>query len=115
MATFFRIQRKILAQTFSCGHAGLKTLFLRLFALPLAMCLMWAYYNKVGDDAKGFYSKSGLILNVLGLAYGTGAWVTISLCKYLEYNFGLTEAHSSFSTYFTYLPTCFLPFSSTLA
>lgn len=73
--------RKILAQTFSCGHAGLKTLFLRLFALPLAMGLMWIFYHKVGDDAKGFYSKSGLILNVLGLAYGTGAWVTISLCE----------------------------------
>lgn len=75
------VYRKILAQTFSCGHAGLKTLYLRLFALPMAMGLMWFFYNKVGDDEKGFYSKSGLILNVLGLAYGTGAWVTISLCE----------------------------------
>lgn len=46
----------------------------------MAMGLMWLFYNKVGDDSKGFYSKSGLILNVLGLAYGAGAWVTISLC-----------------------------------
>lgn len=75
--------RKLLAATFSCSHAGLKALFLRLFALPLAMSLMWIFYSSVGDDAKGFYSKSSLILNVLGLAYASGVWVTISLCKYI--------------------------------
>lgn len=50
----------------------------------MAMGLMWIFYNKIGDDSKGFYSKSGLILNVLGLSYGAGAWVTISLCKSLK-------------------------------
>lgn len=45
------------------------------------MSLMWIMYSYVGDDAKGFYSKSSMILNILGLAYGTGAWVTLSLCK----------------------------------
>lgn len=73
--------RKLLAATFSCSHAGLKSLFLRLFALPAAMGLMWIFYSNVGDDAKGFYSKSAMIMNVLGLAYGAGVWVTISLCK----------------------------------
>ena len=47
------------------------------------MSLMWIFYSSVGDDAKGFYSKSAMIMNVLGLAYGAGVWVTISLCKYL--------------------------------
>lgn len=74
--------RKLLAATFSCSHAGLKSLFLRLLALPAAMSLMWIFYSSVGDDAKGFYSKSAMIMNVLGLAYGAGVWVTISLCKY---------------------------------
>lgn len=59
----------------------MKSLFLRLFALPLSMSLMWIFYSSVGDDAKGFYSKSSMILNILGLAYGAGVWVTISLCK----------------------------------
>lgn len=45
------------------------------------MSLMWVFYSNVGDDAKGFYSKSAMILNILGLAYGAGVWVTISLCK----------------------------------
>lgn len=71
----------MLAATFSCSHAGLKSLFLRLFALPAAMGLMWIFYSNVGDDAKGFYSKSAMIMNVLGLTYGAGVWVTVSLCK----------------------------------
>lgn len=78
--------RKLLAATFSCGHAGLKALFLRLFALPIAMSLMWIFYSNVGDDAKGFYSKSSMILNILGLAYGAGVWVTVSLCKLKSLN-----------------------------
>lgn len=77
----FSAHRKLLAATFSCSHAGMKALFLRLFALPLAMSLMWIFYSNVGDDAKGFYSKSAMILNILGLAYGAGVWVTVSLCK----------------------------------
>lgn len=60
----------------------MKALFLRLFALPVAMSLMWVFYSNVGDDAKGFYSKSAMILNILGLAYGAGVWVTLSLCMY---------------------------------
>lgn len=75
-----RYFRKLLAATFSCSHAGMKALFLRLFALPVAMSLMWVFYSNVGDDAKGFYSKSAMILNILGLAYGAGVWVTLSLC-----------------------------------
>lgn len=75
---------KLLAATFSCSHSGLKNLFLRLFALPLAMSLMWIFYSNVGDDAKGFYSKSAMILNILGLSYGAGVWVTVSLCKYIQ-------------------------------
>lgn len=79
------ICRKLLAATFSCGHAGLKSLFLRLFALPLAMSLMWIFYSNVGDDAKGFYSKSAMILNILGLSYGAGVWVTVSLCRLIVF------------------------------
>lgn len=59
----------------------MKSLFLRLFALPVAMSFMWIFYSNVGDDAKGFYSKSAMILNILGLTYGAGVWVTLSLCK----------------------------------
>lgn len=81
---FFSRNRKLLAATFSCSHAGLKALFLRLFALPAAMSLMWILYSNVGDDSKGFYSKSSMILNVLALAYGAGIWATLSLCKSVE-------------------------------
>ncbi|XP_073815211.1 ATP-binding cassette sub-family G member 5 [Musca autumnalis] len=70
---------KLLASTFSCGTSGMKTLFLRLFILPLAMSLMWLFYTNVGDDSHGFFSKNGMILNVLGLAYGCGILSTISL------------------------------------
>lgn len=47
------------------------------------MSLMWVFYSNVGDDSKGFYSKSAMILNILGLAYGAGVWVTISLCTFI--------------------------------
>lgn len=32
------------------------------------------------DDSKGFYSKNGMILNVLGISYGCGILSTISIC-----------------------------------
>lgn len=90
----------MLAVNFSCGSTGLKSLFLRLFALPLAIGSMWIFYSNVGvcircikhsiysvydnvafqDDSKGFYSKNGMILNVLGVSYGCGILSTISIC-----------------------------------
>lgn len=74
---------RLLAATFSCGYAGMKAMFLRLLALPVVMGLMWLFYSEAGDDAHGFFSKSGMILSVLGLSYGVGIWTTISLCKLL--------------------------------
>ncbi|XP_062123964.1 ATP-binding cassette sub-family G member 5 isoform X2 [Drosophila sulfurigaster albostrigata] len=70
---------KLLASTFSCGVVGMKTLFLRMLLLPLAMSLMWAFYTNVGDNPSGFFTKNGLILNILGLSYGCGILTTISL------------------------------------
>ncbi|XP_063705688.1 ATP-binding cassette sub-family G member 5 [Culicoides brevitarsis] len=70
---------RLLAATFSCSHAGMKALFLRLFALPFMMGLIWLIYHQVGDDKQGFFSKNGMILNILGLSYGTGILTTISL------------------------------------
>ncbi|KAH8382363.1 hypothetical protein KR009_003091 [Drosophila setifemur] len=70
---------KLLASTFSCGLVGMKTLFLRLLLLPLAMSILWGFYTNVGDDARGFFTKNGLILNILGLSYGCGILTTISL------------------------------------
>ncbi|XP_062562156.1 ATP-binding cassette sub-family G member 5 [Armigeres subalbatus] len=70
---------RLLAATFSCGYAGMKAMFLRLLALPACVGLMWLFYNDVGDDAHGFFSKSGMIMSVLGLSYGVGIWSTISL------------------------------------
>ncbi|XP_030370769.1 ATP-binding cassette sub-family G member 5 [Scaptodrosophila lebanonensis] len=70
---------KLLASTFSCGVVGMKTLFMRLCLLPIAMGILWAFYANVGDDAHGFFTKNGMILNILGLAYGCGILVTISL------------------------------------
>ncbi|KAH8326162.1 hypothetical protein KR067_002648 [Drosophila pandora] len=70
---------KLLASTFSCGLVGMKTLFLRLLLLPLAMSMLWAFYLNVGDDAHGFFTRNGLILNILGLSYGCGILTTISL------------------------------------
>lgn len=76
---------------------------MRLILLPLAMSLMWLFYNNVGvnriiklisdsilkeivipfkDDAHGFFSKNGLILNIIGLSYGCGILVTITLCEF---------------------------------
>ncbi|CAD7092218.1 unnamed protein product [Hermetia illucens] len=70
---------KLLASTFSCGVVGLKSLILRLFLLPLAMSLMWLFYSNVGNDSHGFFSKNGMILNIIGLSYGCGILTTISL------------------------------------
>ncbi|XP_065371681.1 ATP-binding cassette sub-family G member 5 [Calliphora vicina] len=70
---------KLLASTFSCGMAGMKSLCLRLFILPIAMASMWLFYTTVGDDAHGFFSKNGMILNIIGLSYGCGILSTISL------------------------------------
>lgn len=73
---------RILAANFSCGWSGLKNLMLRLFILPIAMALMWILYSKAGDDNHGFFSKNGMILNILGLSYGIGILTTISLCMF---------------------------------
>ncbi|XP_002032588.2 ATP-binding cassette sub-family G member 5 [Drosophila sechellia] len=70
---------KLLASTFSCGLVGMKTLFLRLLLLPLALSILWAFYTDVGDDSHGFFTKNGMILNILGLSYGCGILTTISL------------------------------------
>ncbi|KXJ71988.1 hypothetical protein RP20_CCG019201 [Aedes albopictus] len=70
---------RLLAATFSCGYAGMKAMFLRLLALPVVMGLMWLFYSEAGDDAHGFFSKSGMILSIIGLSYGVGIWTTISL------------------------------------
>lgn len=39
--------RKLLASTFSSGFAGLKAIFLRLLALPIAMCFLWIFYRDI--------------------------------------------------------------------
>ncbi|BFF92855.1 ATP-binding cassette sub-family G member 5 [Drosophila madeirensis] len=70
---------KLLASTFSCGLVGMKTLFLRLLLLPIAMSMLWAFYTNVGDDAHGFFTRNGMILNILGLSYGCGILTTITL------------------------------------
>ncbi|XP_033244502.1 ATP-binding cassette sub-family G member 5 isoform X1 [Drosophila miranda] len=70
---------KLLASTFSCGLVGMKTLFLRLLLLPIALSILWAFYTNVGDDAHGFFTRNGMILNILGLSYGCGILTTISL------------------------------------
>lgn len=71
---------KLLASTFSCGVAGMHALFLRLFLLSLAMSTLWLFYWNIGqDDSYGFFSKNGMILNVIGLAYGCGILTTVSL------------------------------------
>lgn len=48
----YTIFRKLLASTFSCGMAGMKCLFLRLFILPIAMASMWLFYTTVGVSTK---------------------------------------------------------------
>uniref|UniRef100_A0A6B2EL93 Putative transporter abc superfamily breast cancer resistance protein n=1 Tax=Phlebotomus kandelakii TaxID=1109342 RepID=A0A6B2EL93_9DIPT len=78
LKVFGTIYLRLLASTFSCGYAGMKNLFLRLFALPLAMCTLWLFYTNLKDDQKGFFSKSGMVLNVLGMAYGSGILTTIT-------------------------------------
>ena len=39
---------RLLASTFSCGVSGMKTLALRLLALPIALALLWILYINVG-------------------------------------------------------------------
>ncbi|XP_055851987.1 ATP-binding cassette sub-family G member 5 [Episyrphus balteatus] len=70
---------KLMASTFSCGVAGMRSLFLRLFLLPIAMSTLWLFYWNIGDDSYGFFSKNGMILNVIGLSYGSGILSTVSL------------------------------------
>jgi hypothetical protein len=45
---FWTIFLRLLASTFSCGLTGLKTMFLRIFALPLFLSLLWLLYSDVG-------------------------------------------------------------------
>ena len=70
---------RLLASTFSCGLSGLKTLFLRIFALPIALSILWLTYSQVKDDQHGFFSKNSMICNVLGLSYGAGLLTTVIL------------------------------------
>lgn len=46
------IYRKILAVTFSFGTVGLKTIFYRLFFLPIAVALLWIYYSAINVNRK---------------------------------------------------------------
>lgn len=39
---------RLLASTFSCGMTGLKTLFLRILALPALLAILWIFYNDIG-------------------------------------------------------------------
>jgi ATP-binding cassette, subfamily G (WHITE), member 5 (sterolin 1) len=39
---------RMLASTFSCGLSGLKTIFLRIFAMPVALSILWLFYSQVG-------------------------------------------------------------------
>jgi ATP-binding cassette, subfamily G (WHITE), member 5 (sterolin 1) len=39
---------RMLASTFSCGLSGLKTLFMRVFTLPLTLSMLWLFYSHVG-------------------------------------------------------------------
>lgn len=39
---------RLLASTFSCGLTGLKTLSLRVFAIPVALSILWLLYSQVG-------------------------------------------------------------------
>lgn len=75
------IFRRLLASTFSCSAAGLTTLILRLFTMPLALCSLWLFYTNIGDDSHGLFSKNGLILNILGLTLGSSILTTISICR----------------------------------
>lgn len=38
----------MLASTFSCCKPGIKSIFIRLFMLPICMALMWIFYNNIG-------------------------------------------------------------------
>ena len=39
---------RLLASTFSCGMSGVKTIFLRVFALPALLSILWLFYSNVG-------------------------------------------------------------------
>lgn len=39
------------------------------------------YFIYFQDDSHGFFSKNGMIMNIIGLAYGCGILTTIILCK----------------------------------
>lgn len=55
---------RLLASTFSCGLSGLKTLFLRVFALPLSLSILWLFYSQVGVR-KLFKSTPKIMINHL--------------------------------------------------
>lgn len=59
----------------------MKHLALRLFAMPLAMCLLWLFYTNIGDDSHGLFSKNGMILNIIALTIGSSVLTTISICE----------------------------------
>lgn len=61
--------RKLLASTFSCGVVGMKTLFLRLLLLPIAMSILWAFYANVGvsnlSDFQQVIIKDSLLVRMM--------------------------------------------------
>lgn len=73
----------MLASTFAAGWRGWEAFCQRLLVLPAAMALLWLPYGgqTTTYDAHGFYTRNGLILNILGLAYASGILTTVSLCK----------------------------------
>lgn len=49
---------RLLASTFSCGLSGLKNLFLRIFALPVSLSILWLFYSQVGVTKERFFIES---------------------------------------------------------
>lgn len=45
---FWTLYMRLLSSTFSCGMTGLKTFFLRIFVLPLALSTLWMLYSDIG-------------------------------------------------------------------
>ncbi|XP_045475616.1 ATP-binding cassette sub-family G member 5 [Harmonia axyridis] len=70
---------RILASTLSLRKCGMKSMFLRLFLLPLFFFMLWGIYREMKNYQHTFVTRNGLILNILCGSYFIGIINAISL------------------------------------
>ncbi|KAL5274652.1 ABCG5 family protein [Megaselia abdita] len=97
LKVWFMILMQMMLSIFSCGTTGIKFLCVRLFMLPLIFAIYFPFFFNLTFDHHGFFSKKGLILNLIGWSYGCGMIPAIAIYKHWRDKFMKDKAEGLYS------------------